>query len=156
MDSMQHFRKLFEYNEWASREIMTALKAAHHVPPSALKRLAHVIRAERLWIARLEQKKGPVVWPELSLVECEQELAALPDLWDKFFDGMTTERLSARVNYVNTKGEPWTNTVEDILMHVILHSAYHRGQIAADIRGAGSEPANTDYIHAIRQSHVVG
>jgi len=35
--------------------------------------------------------------------------------------------------------------------HVTIHSAYHRGQIASDVRSAGQEPAYTDYIHAVRQ-----
>ncbi|MGH9479278.1 MAG: DinB family protein [Terriglobales bacterium] len=39
----------------------------------------------------------------------------------------------------------------DILMHVALHSGYHRGQIAADMRSGGLEPAYTDYIHWRRQ-----
>jgi uncharacterized damage-inducible protein DinB len=41
--------------------------------------------------------------------------------------------------------------VEEILTHVTIHSAYHRGQIASDVRSAGLEPAYTDYIHAVRQ-----
>jgi uncharacterized damage-inducible protein DinB len=39
-------------------------------------------------------------------------------------------------------------------MHVIMHSAYHRGQIAADTRAAGFTPAYTDFIHAIRNEFV--
>jgi uncharacterized damage-inducible protein DinB len=41
--------------------------------------------------------------------------------------------------------------VEEILTHLVIHSAYHRGQIASDLRAAGQEPAYTDYIHAVRQ-----
>lgn len=58
------------------------------------------------------------------------------------------------LTYKNTKGESWTNQTEDILMHVIVHSAYHRGQIAADVRAAGFTPAYTDFIHAVRQGLV--
>jgi uncharacterized damage-inducible protein DinB len=32
------------------------------------------------------------------------------------------------------------------LMHVALHGAYHRGQIAQVIRQGGGEPVNTDFI----------
>jgi uncharacterized damage-inducible protein DinB len=55
---------------------------------------------------------------------------------------------------VNSKGEPYTSSVEDILTHVVFHGAYHRGQIAAKMRESGLEPAYTDYIHAIRQGFV--
>jgi uncharacterized damage-inducible protein DinB len=37
---------------------------------------------------------------------------------------------------------------------VVIHSAYHRGQIAADVRAAGHEPAYTDFIHATRTGRV--
>jgi uncharacterized damage-inducible protein DinB len=33
-------------------------------------------------------------------------------------------------------------------MHVLLHSAHHRGQIAFELRASGQEPAYTDFIHA--------
>jgi len=39
-------------------------------------------------------------------------------------------------------------------MHVIMHSAYHRGQIATDMRAAGLTPAYTDFIHSIRRGFV--
>jgi uncharacterized damage-inducible protein DinB len=62
--------------------------------------------------------------------------------------------ISRRVAYTNSKGEEWTSGVEDILTHVTIHSAYHRGQIASDLRAAGHTPAYTDFIHAVRQGFV--
>ena len=59
-----------------------------------------------------------------------------------------------RVEYTNSKGEPWVNAVADVLHHVVMHSAYHRGQIAGDLRAAGHEPAYTDYIEAVRRGHL--
>jgi len=44
--------------------------------------------------------------------------------------------------------------VEDILTHVLFHSAYHRGQIALQMRASALEPAYTDFIHAVRQGFV--
>jgi uncharacterized damage-inducible protein DinB len=58
------------------------------------------------------------------------------------------------VTYTNSKGEVWTSGVEDILTHVTIHSAYHRGQIASDLRAEGHTPAYTDFIHAVRQGFV--
>jgi len=62
--------------------------------------------------------------------------------------------LDDKVEYRNSKGEPWSSRVEDILTHVLLHSAYHRGQIALQMRASGMEPAYTDFIHAVRQGLV--
>ena len=44
--------------------------------------------------------------------------------------------------------------MEDILTHVVLHSAYHRGQIASQMRAGGAPPAYTDFIHAARQGLI--
>jgi len=64
------------------------------------------------------------------------------------------EDLSRRVDYTNSQGERWSNTIEDILTHVVLHGTYHRGQIATIVRQSGETPAYTDYIHAVRQGLV--
>jgi uncharacterized damage-inducible protein DinB len=62
--------------------------------------------------------------------------------------------LSKSVTYKNSQGEDWTSRVEDILQHVIMHSVYHRGQIATEMRAAGLTPASTDFIHAVRQNYI--
>jgi uncharacterized damage-inducible protein DinB len=37
------------------------------------------------------------------------------------------------------------------MAHVIMHQAYHRGQIASDLRAQGDTPAVTDFIHYQRE-----
>jgi uncharacterized damage-inducible protein DinB len=66
----------------------------------------------------------------------------------------TPGSLDDKVEYRNSQGEPWSSRVEDILTHVLFHSAYHRGQIALQMRVSGMEPAYTDFIHAVRQGFV--
>jgi len=39
--------------------------------------------------------------------------------------------------------------VSTVLQHVVLHSTYHRGQIAAALRARG-HPGHHDFIHAAR------
>ena len=54
------------------------------------------------------------------------------------------------MRYRNTKGDEYANSVLDILTHVVIHGAYHRGQIARIIGRAGGQSPNTDYIAFIR------
>jgi uncharacterized damage-inducible protein DinB len=82
------------------------------------------------------------------------EVEQLPQLWKQYLASMNEDGLSRALTYKNTKGESFTSQKQDILMHVIMHSAYHRGQIAADMRAAGFTPAYTDFIHAVRQEFV--
>ena len=68
--------------------------------------------------------------------------------------GRSEADLAELVTYQNSQGETWSSRKDDILMHLITHSAYHRGQVAVAVRAAGFTPAYTDYIHSIRQGFV--
>lgn len=150
-----HYRRLVAYDRWANAAVVAALRAADPAPPAALKLLAHVAAAERLWLDRIDGRREPIeVWPDQPLVEIAATLGGLDDRWEGFFAGLVPERLEEPVSYVNSKGEPWSSTVGDILTHVTLHSAYHRGQIATALRAAGHAPAYTDFIHATRQGII--
>ncbi len=102
----------------------------------------------------MRSKARVAVWPELSLERCRDEIAELDKSWEDYLDDLAPEDLERTIDYVNSKGESWSSTVNDVLTHVLLHSAYHRGQIAAQLREAGHQPAYTDFIHAVRQGCV--
>ncbi|HYK41776.1 MAG TPA: DinB family protein [Thermoanaerobaculia bacterium] len=151
---MTDFQGLLAYDAWADREVVASLRAAADPPPKALKLLAHLVGAGRLWLARLEgsREKPPAVWPELSLDDAAAGVEELAARWRRFLNGRP--ELERAVSYVNSKGEPWTSSVGDILMHVVIHGGYHRGQIASELRAAGFTPAYTDYIEAVRRKLV--
>lgn len=155
MDLVEHFTRLLAYDEWANQEALAGLRRAPTPVPRALKLMAHILAAERLWMERLEQKPQTLpVWPEWTLDECEVQAAELPARWKKYLAGSSEADLAGPVSYQNTKGEPWSSRRDDILMHLITHSAYHRGQVATAVRAAGFTPAYTDFIHSIRQGFV--
>lgn len=152
MTLSEHYEQLRKYDIWANREIAASLKNL----PSPLVRctqlLAHIAGAEYVWLARLDMGSPPVaVWPELTLAECDLHVQQLGNIWTEFFSKRLPGGLEDLITYKNSKGEPWSSRVQDVLTHVFLHSAYHRGQIATEMRRAGHTPAYTDFIHAVRQ-----
>jgi uncharacterized damage-inducible protein DinB len=155
VDILDYLHRLFAYDDWANREVLAALRNAPNPPARSLKLIAHVLSAERLWLARINQENPSLpVWPELTLAQCEAEANKLGVSWSSYLDDCEESRLSRQIKYVNSKGESWTGQIDDILLHVITHSAYHRGQIASDMRAAGLTPAYTDFIYAVRQDLV--
>ncbi len=152
MGSFGQLERLLHHDDWANREILTALEKLSDPPARSVRILAHIIGAELLWHGRLIRlDKTSAVWPDLSPAKCRSGLDEVSRLWRNYRSALTEDRLRESVSYVNSKGERWTNTVEDILTHVPLHSSHHRGQIAADLRAAGHTPPYIDYIHAVRQ-----
>ena len=155
MNMIEHLRRLFVYDDWANGEVLALLRQAETAPARSLKLMGHIFSAQRLWLERLEQQKQTFpVWPDFSLEQCATQAAELPVFWKNYLDAVNQAGLSRPVNYKNSKGEGWTNRRDDILLHVIMHSAYHRGQIARDMRAAGFTPAYTDFIQGVRQGFV--
>ncbi len=155
MDLIAHFTRLFAYDGWANQEVLAGLRTTVTPLPRALKLMAHIFSSQRLWRERLEQKPQTLpVWPEFTLDECDRQALELPVLWKNYLAGKSEADLAEPVSYQNSQGETWSSRKDDILMHLITHSAYHRGQVAAAVRAAGSTPAYTDFIHSIRQGFV--
>ena len=151
---MPELARLLQYDGWANREALASLRAAP-TPPGGLRLMGHIVGAEALWHARLTGERAPLpVWPDLGLGQVETWLSDLEATWSKYLGRVLPVRLGERIAYTNTRGDAFTSTVEDILTHVVMHSAYHRGQIAAAVRAAGHEPAYTDFIHATRTGRV--
>lgn len=163
MDRIAHYRRLFEYDAWASREAAATIeRAAARAPDQVkilahapLRTLAHAVGAQRLWLARLRRAESTTpVWPALTLAECKQDIEALARTWTGYFASLEDASLDETIEYVNSRGERFTSRVEDVLLHVVVHGAHHRGQIASGLRAAGAEPPYVDFIHAVRQGHV--
>jgi uncharacterized damage-inducible protein DinB len=153
MDLKKHFARLLAYDDWANREVLRALQQSGGQPARSVQLLAHILSAERLWLERLQlQKQSLAVWPDFSLPQCAAQAAELPGLWTNYL--VRNPDLARPVAYKNSKGESWASRPEDVLQHLIMHSAYHRGQIATNMRAAGFDPAYTDFIHAVRQGWV--
>jgi len=155
VDAVQHYIRLFRYDAWANQEVLAGLRASAAPAERPLKFMSHILAAERVWLERLQgQKQSVPVWPQHTADECARQAAELLSLWEKYLAANTEAGLAATVKYKNSSGETWESRPDDILMHVIMHSAYHRGQIAADVRSAGFTPAYTDFIHSIRRRLV--
>ncbi|WP_064196728.1 MULTISPECIES: DinB family protein [Emticicia] len=56
------------------------------------------------------------------------------------------EEMGQLIAYHNTKGDSFTNTISEIFSHLLLHSAYHRGQVVILLKGNIEQLPMTDYI----------
>jgi uncharacterized damage-inducible protein DinB len=143
------------YNAWANRESLQSVFAATNPPDRSVAVIGHIVAAEWLWLRRLGYASPQMdVWPALPLSKCEVELRELSRAWRAYVDGLTPESLERQIDYTNSKGEDWSSVVADVLTHVVLHSSYHRGQIASLLGRAGQATAYTDYIECVRRGYL--
>jgi uncharacterized damage-inducible protein DinB len=152
MEIGDYLRRQFSYDAWANREVLAAIRA-QRADDRTVQLMSHILAAARVWIERLrEVPQSVAVWPKPDLSWCETEADALAQSWAEYLD--KAHDFASSISYKNSKGEAWTSRVDDVLVHVLMHSAYHRGQIASHMRENGQTPAYTDFIHGVRQGFV--
>jgi uncharacterized damage-inducible protein DinB len=163
-------RKLFGYNSWANERTLGALSAA---PAAAYGAdagsshggmhgtMLHVVYAQHLWLLRWTgrpQEEAIAMRKEISTLgalleywkKTERETFAFLDskLSDAFLQGTFTMR--------TTQGDAYTHNYGESMLHLVIHSGYHRGQVTTLLRQAGQAPPNTDYIMYERQLRAGG
>ncbi len=150
---MGGIEKMFRHMGWADRRVLGLIGDEWAVPAGAVRLFAHVLAAERVWLMRLrgEESDGQAIWPDLHEGELAELAAENREGYARLLGGMTESEMGRVVGYTNQRGETYRTSVEDILIHIAMHGSYHRGQIAAGVRGAGGKPVNTDYITFIRE-----
>lgn len=140
-----YFNEYFEYNRYFNTKLATVFEENSGLTEGKSHRLfSHMLGAHHIWNHRILARQNDYgVWELLPS-------AKLNEINLKNFDDSThileNLDLNNTISYRNSKGQAFRNKVSDILFHIINHSTYHRGQIAADFREIGLEPLVTDYI----------
>jgi uncharacterized damage-inducible protein DinB len=142
------FQRLLEHMFWADTRLLDMLDEYGTGVDAALRLFAHVLSSERVWLMRLRREDSSVqpAWPELGLDGMRTLAERNAGGYARLLQELDDADLAADVVYANSQGVPYRNTMSDILMHVVLHGSYHRGQIASAVRAAGLQPVNTDFI----------
>lgn len=138
-------RELYAYNQDANLKLIQFFQQHHFSDDKVFRLFSHILNAHHIWLSRIEQQTALYgVWQI-------QETSHFEEV-DKTNHQKTNTILGTAINfsqivaYQTSSGTSFENTLTDILMHVINHSTYHRGQIASIIREKGYDPPVTDYI----------
>lgn len=148
-----YLMKVSIYNSWANDSLIQSLRSQNITDEPVLKLLSHIILSENFWMARLkaEDTSNKNFWKLLNISECYRTAHENSKAYSDFIKEKSDNDFERSIIYKNTKGVEYNNTIEDILTHVFIHSAYHRGQAAKEVRRMDKEPVYTDYIHYIRE-----
>ncbi|HMI03862.1 MAG TPA: DinB family protein [Pedobacter sp.] len=146
--------QLWLYNNWANELILNSFKQnSGAVPVSCLRLFCHIVNAQIVWLSRINGAQSPVgVWDEYSLTECENNQHIFSaGIQQSLADA---QKGTKNITYKNTQNVVFSDSLQDILLHVFNHGTYHRAQIAQDMKKNGFEPARTDYIFFKRSGRI--
>lgn len=155
MQTVEHLRQLFVYNDWANRRVLTALK--ENYSEKAHRILAHLLITEQEYFERLYGKdsKGFDFWQNLTLEECGALVRETAERYEKLLRRFEDEGLDLTARYRTSEGEWKENTFREMLTHVLFHSSIHRGNIIINLREAGFAPPKIDYVIYLRETKYI-
>ncbi|MCA9726150.1 MAG: hypothetical protein KC729_00600 [Candidatus Eisenbacteria bacterium] len=137
------------YHDWAATQLLDALERAPQAPARAVSLLSHVIAAEHVWHERVEGRIAQIAfWPDFDLPRLRELAVHNLEDWQRTLSRDDLDRVIA---YRNSKGIAYETPIQEILLHLLSHGAYHRGQITEAMREAGLPLLNTDFIVYLRQ-----
>lgn len=146
-------KELIEYSHHFNQKLCAVLiDNPDKTSEKALKLFNHVLNAQQVWNNRIDSQQAPFgVW----------ELHELQDLqgidrtnYEHSLKILGKVDLFQVIHYQNSKGEAFSNSILDILFHVVNHSTHHRAQIVSEFKQHGIEPLVMDYILYKRQTII--
>jgi len=136
----------FEYNQFSNKKIIELIQNTPGVYSEKAKTLiAHILNAQNIWNNRVMGLKSVQgVW-DVFEVSILQKLNTKNH--NESIQIISEFDLKSEINYINFSGNSFSNSLENILFHIINHGTYHRGQLMSELKLNGATPIATDFIY---------
>ena len=144
MGTKDFFRDIFEYHNDCNQRLMDQLlENENMITERSIPLISHNLNAHQIWNARINDKEIFDAFKNHSLIECK--ILEQRNFLDSL-EILDNYKLDNVINYSNSKGQKFNNSIQEILYHVANHHSHHRGQIISDLREVGIVPITSDYI----------
>jgi uncharacterized damage-inducible protein DinB len=157
MIALRNSQTLVRYSAWANSLLYAAvvelpeaelLKMRQTVFGNMLRTLSHVYAMDLVWQAHLQGKqhgftsRGPNL--HLSLADLRAAQTKTDQWFVRYTDELQAPLGAEVVKFTFIGGGEGAITRDDILMHVVNHTTYHRGHIVAMMNQIPAPPPTTE------------
>lgn len=156
---MNTLQSLFAQKAWANHELFNVLAGATAQEQAAalhaaIRTLNHIHVVDRIFRAHLSGEPHGYAGTNTDATPTLDELhfaVADTDVWfERYVATASPAQLAERVAFRFTDGDQGAMTREEMLMHVILHGAYHRGNVGQVLKSISVAPPRdlyTKFLH---------
>ncbi len=139
------FKDTFEYTHHCNQLLIEVLLKNPETYTEKISVLAsHTLNAHHVWNHRIfGVSPALAVWQHLGMDNLQ---LINNENFEHSKEILQKKNLTKPIKYTNSKGQNFTNTIGEILFHIINHSTYHRGQLISLLKTKGVDPIITDYI----------
>jgi len=141
----EFFVNLFEYSYKYNMVIADVIQNSNNKISSRAESLfSHILNSHHIWNSRINHNATEMkVW---GILDNNLLNIVINENYNKTLDIISSKDLNEINKYQNSKGQEFSNSIQDILFHIVNHTTHHRAQIVTELRLSGIEPPITDYI----------
>jgi len=144
--------EFIQYTQVADQKIMDVFNESGKKMPEAERLFSHVLNAQHIWAKRILCESTQYgVWEEHHKEDFQ---AIATENFRLLQNALGSVQMEDVIVYKNSSGQEFTNLVGDMILHMLNHSTYHRGQIMTMFKHNGIEPLVTDYI-ILKRNHLL-
>lgn len=152
--------ELYDYNYWARDQQFSVCRGLTRRQfnqqvdgsfPSIRQTVTHMALVEWVWRERWEGRapdKMPGDHDLNTAEELQNYMLAEERRMREFLSGLDEPQLAKTISYVNFQGETWSYALWRMLVHLVNHQSYHRGQVTNFLRALGVKPPKVDFLVA--------
>jgi len=158
--SIETLKSLFGYKSWANAELFSLLAT---LPPehseqlhTCIRTLNHIYVVDRIFRAHLREEQRPFdatntkATPSLEQLRTNVEAT---DAWYRnYVSSLTASALPEVLAFTFTDGDRGRMSREEILLHVLTHGGYHRGNVGQVLKSLSITPPRDLYTKFLHQS----
>ncbi len=139
------FNQLFDYNFYCNKKLIEGCSEFDSVPEKSIELFSHVLNAHHYWNSKILGNESRYQVFQIHQIKEWAEIHY--ENQRTCFEIITnTDDFEKRIDYENDEGRLFISNLQDILFHIINHSAHHRGQISMNFRANEIEPIPFDFI----------
>lgn len=155
-------KQLLAYTDWANGLILDATSTLDDEQftrdlrssfPSVRDTLLHIAQSDWIWLERWNGVSPD--WPPDWTAETHADIRAR---WEQvmaerrvFLSGLDDAAMQRRVRYRRMDGSEHENVLWELLLHLVNHSTYHRGQVTTMLRQLGAPAVPMDLTRWYRE-----
>jgi uncharacterized damage-inducible protein DinB len=153
-----------QFHRWAMHRIVEAAQplsseALHKDHGTSFKSifgtLVHMYQADSAWFGRIHgnpDSQTTTYPPKADLAGLTSDWFALLDRAVEWNSNLSEGDWNKIISYKDSRGNSHQTAILPIIMQVVNHGSYHRGQVSQLLRQSGVTPPNTDLINFYRQA----
>jgi len=129
------YLKQIRYESWANNMVIDAFMKSTFPLERTHQIISHNFNAFSIWLKRIKNEEVTIkLWDNHSIDELSLLNVTLYNDWSTYISTLDDTDFEKKIRF-SFMGKKASISIEDLIIHLVNHSSYHRGQAILQLKG---------------------